>query len=149
MNLGTTIVKSKLTTYIALHIMLVIFSLNAIFSKLAANEEFLSFKWCLYYVLVIVFLGIYAIGWQQVIKRLPLTTAYANRAVTVVWGLVFGCIIFGEKVTIWKITGIALVIAGVILFAFADSENSQSDKDSEIVNGTDAITDAITDKEAK
>ena len=32
----------------------------------------------------------YAFGWQQVIKHLPLTTAYANKAVTVVWGILLG-----------------------------------------------------------
>ena len=32
----------------------------------------------------------YAAGWQQVIKHLPLTTAYANKAVTVVWGILAG-----------------------------------------------------------
>ena len=46
---------------------------------------------------MVAILGIYAIGWQQVIKRMPLTTAYANKAVTLVWGLVWGLLLFHEQ----------------------------------------------------
>ena len=49
-----------------------------------------------------------AIGWQQVIKRIPLTTAFANKAVTVVWGLVWGALFFREAVTPGKLLGAAL-----------------------------------------
>ncbi|MCO7108745.1 hypothetical protein NIA69_05595 [Gemmiger formicilis] len=42
------------------------------------------------YGLMLLALVTYAVGWQQVIKHLPLTTAYANKAVTVVWGILLG-----------------------------------------------------------
>ena len=59
---------------------------------------------------------VYAIGWQQVIKRLPLITAYANRAVTIVWGIIWGLLIFNEKLNAGKVIGALIVIAGVILY---------------------------------
>ena len=114
--------KSKLKTLVLLHGMLMIYSMSGICSKLAAGVPFLSLPFCFYYGIVILLLGFYAIGWQQVIKRLPLTAAYANKAVTVVWGLVWGLLFFKESITPGKVIGVALVVLGVVLFAGADKE---------------------------
>lgn len=114
--------KDKLKTLLALHIMLMIYSMSGICSKMAAGEEFLSFKFCLFYACIIGLLGFYAVGWQQIIKRLPLTTAFANKAITVVWGLIWGLVFFHEQITLGKVIGVALVVAGVILYARADGE---------------------------
>lgn len=84
----------------------------------------MSFRFIVLYGMVILLLGIYAIFWQQIIKNMPLTAAYANRAVTVFWGMVWGLIIFKEKITPGKAAGAALVIAGIILFALSDKEES-------------------------
>ena len=74
---------------------------------------------------MIVLLGVYAIGWQQVIKRLPLTAAYANKAVTVVWGFLYGILFFREAVTPMKVIGLLTVVAGVVLFAFSDEAKEE------------------------
>lgn len=116
--------KDRIKTLIALHIMIVVFSMAAVCSKLAGRQEFMSFKFILFYGLVLLSLGIYAIGWQQVIKRMPLTAAYANKAITVVWGIVWGMLIFGEHLTIGKALGAVLVIIGVVVYAYADGENN-------------------------
>lgn len=121
--------RSKFSTLFALHLMLMLYSMSEICSKNAAGESFLSVRFCLYYGTVILLLGVYAIGWQQVIKRIPLTTAFANKAVTVVWGLVWGALFFREAVTPGKLLGAALVIAGVILFERADGEAAESETD--------------------
>ena len=114
--------KGKLKTLFFLHIMLMIYSMSGICSKKAAGVDFLSFEFCIYYGLIIFLLGFYAIGWQQIIKRLPLTTAFANKAVTVVWGIIWGAVFFKEGITIGKIIGASLVIAGVVTYAYADKE---------------------------
>lgn len=117
--------KNKLKTLFWLHILLLVFSLSGICSKLAAGEEFLSFRFCLCYAGVIAILGIYAICWQQVIKRLPLTTAYANKAITIVWGIVWGAVFFGEKISAGKIIGAVIVITGVILYVTTEDETEE------------------------
>ena len=114
--------KTKIKTFIALHLLLAVYSTSGIFSKLAAGQPFLSFRFCFYYGCIIALLGIYAIGWQQLIKRLPLTTAFANKSVTVVWSIVWGARVFQETVTPGKIIGALLVMAGVAVFATADKE---------------------------
>ena len=107
---------------ILLHLMLMIYSSGGIFSKLAGTVPFLSWKFCLYYGIIIALLGIYAIGWQQIIKHMPLTTAFANKAITVVWGLVWGLVYFQETITIGKSIGVVLVVLGVVLFAKSEEE---------------------------
>lgn len=117
--------KSHFKTLLVLHIMLMIYSLSGIFSKLAAGEKFLSIKFCIYYGMIILLLGFYAIGWQQIIKRLPLTTAFANKAVTVVWGIIWGVVFFHESITIGKVVGAVLVIIGVVIYARADEGDAE------------------------
>lgn len=106
---------------LALHLLLMVYSTSGICSKLAAGQPFLSPMFCLYYAAIIGLLGVYAIGWQQIIKRLPLTTAFANKAVTVVWGIVWGAVFFQEPVTPKKLLGAALIVVGVVLYAKADT----------------------------
>lgn len=115
--------KGNIGTYFALHIMLMIYSFSGLCSKLAAGEKFLSLKFCLYYGVLIMLLGFYAIGWQQIIKRLPLTVAFANRAVAVIWGLIWGVVFFSEKITIGKVVGAVFIICGVVMYANADKED--------------------------
>lgn len=117
--------NSRLKVLCLLHALLLVYSTGGIFSKLAAGEVILSFKFIFYYGMIIFLLGVYAIGWQQIIKRLPLTTAFANKAVTVVWGIVWGAVFFHESITIGKIIGAILVIVGVVLFAVSDQEEGQ------------------------
>ena len=121
--------KKKVITIVLLHIMLMVYSMSGICSKMASRQDFLSLRFILYYAGVIVLLAVYAVAWQQIIKRIPLTLAYANRAVTVVWGLVWGMIFFHEQVTLGKAVGAMLVVAGVVFYALAD--NKQSDDKAE------------------
>ena len=117
--------KASPVIWIILHFMLAIMSLGGVCSKIASGEKFLSIRWCLFYGLLLLILGVYAIVWQQIIKRLPLTVAYANRAVSVIWGCIFGMIFFDEKITVGKIIGGIIVIAGVILYALSDDQTGQ------------------------
>ncbi len=114
--------KSRLNLYIALHIFLMIYSTGGIISKMAAGKEFLSLPFILLYGLEILILGFYAIGWQQFIKRMPLSLAYANKAVTVIWGCVWGVLVFHEQLSIGKAAGSVLVLAGVALYGIADGK---------------------------
>lgn len=124
---GVLMNKERMKTLFLLHIMLMIYSVSGICSKKAAGTHFLSLEFCIYYGVIIWLLGFYAIGWQQIIKRLPLTTAFANKAVTVVWGIIWGFVFFQEPITIGKIVGAILVVIGVVLYAYADGDEKKSD----------------------
>lgn len=123
--------QSTVGTLIGLHLLLMGYSLGGIFSKLAGKEEFLSWRFLLYYGCVIVVLGVYAVGWQQVLKRLPLTVAFSNKAVTLVWGLIWGVLFFQEQITLGKIIGIAFVMVGVVLYVLEEQKEELVKKEKE------------------
>ena len=50
--------------------------------------------------------------------------AYSNRAVTVVWGILWGFLFFSEPVSPGKVLGACLIIVGIILFSHADKNDS-------------------------
>lgn len=111
--------KKKINSVILLNVIMLIYSLSSVFSKKAAENDFLSKGFVIFYVLVLFSLGVYAIGWQQVIKYIPLTTAFSNKAVTIVWGMVWGYVLFHERISSGKIIGALLIIVGIIIYALA------------------------------
>jgi drug/metabolite transporter (DMT)-like permease len=67
------------------------------------------------YGLAFMLFGFFALVWQQVLKRLPLTIAHANRAVTILYGMFFGAVLFGETISLNMIIGALIIIAGIVL----------------------------------
>ena len=112
---------SRARALLLLHVLLLFYSLADVASKFAAGHGFLSIGFIVFYGLVLAILAGYALGWQQVIKRMPLTTAYANRGITVVCGIFWGAVFFSEAVTPFKLVGAAMIIAGIALFSHADA----------------------------
>ena len=119
--------KTDPRVFLALHLLLLLFAGTTVLSKLAAGETFLSLRFCLFFGGEFVLLGIYALGWQQILKRLPLTVAYTNKAVTLVWSMVFGVLLFHEQIRLKQVIGCALAVAGVLLFVKADGEEGSHD----------------------
>lgn len=60
-------------------------------------------------------LGVYAILWQQLIGKFQLSIAYANKAMTLLWSLMWSVVLFHENVTIYKIVGVVMVMAGTVI----------------------------------
>jgi drug/metabolite transporter (DMT)-like permease len=117
--------NTRALALLALHVLLLIYSLSGFFSKNASMHEFLSVPFCAFYFGMLCILGIYAIGWQQILRHLPLTLAFANKGITVVWGIVWGYVFFHETVTLPKLVGAVMILAGVALFSYADAREAQ------------------------
>ena len=100
---------------ILLQMVVVIYSINTVIAKFGSDQPFLSFKFIMLYLLEFAVLGIYAIFWQQMIKRFELSIAYANKAMTLLWSLLWSVLIFRDSVTPAKVVGVLLVIAGTII----------------------------------
>ena len=109
--------KKKVAVLIVLHVILAIYSISGVLSKMASRTNFLSLDFCLYYSGILLLLGIYAVVWQQIIKELPLTVAFANKAVTVIWGIIWGFMLFDENVTPGQLMGVFLIIIGIIFYS--------------------------------
>lgn len=116
------IIITKPIIYAKLHLMLFLFSLGGIFSKHAAQEPFFSLKFLLYYSVVLSILVIYALGWQQIIKTLSLTSAFANKSVVVLWGMLWGHLFFQEEIKGSMLLGTLFILVG-IYFVVSDDES--------------------------
>jgi len=121
--------KSRVKSYILLHIVVFIYSMSSILTKKAALSEFLSMRFIILYGLVLVCMGVYAIVWQQVIKNLPLNVAFANKSVTVIWGMVWGSIFFNEVITPKMIIGAVIVITGVVMVITGGNKEEREDRE--------------------
>lgn len=93
----------------------IIYTLSGVAGKYAAGYPFLSFGFIGCYAIEIVLLGVYAILWQQVIKRLDLSVAYANRSIALLWSMLWAVLLFHEQVTWKNLLGVAVVIAGTMI----------------------------------
>ena len=113
--------EQKTRALLALQLLLLCYALSTVMQKLAAQQDFLSPRFLLCVAGMFFFLGVYALGWQQVLKRLPLTVAYAtSKAVVFLWMLLFGALLFHEQVSVRQLLGCALLMAGVVLFALSE-----------------------------
>ena len=116
---NTQIEKNKKSSFIKniiiLQAIIVIYTLSTVAAKFASNQEFLSWQFIMFYVVEILILGIYAIAWQQIIKKFDISIAFANKAMSLLWSLVWAVIFFRENITINNVIGIVIVIIGTII----------------------------------
>lgn len=112
---------TKAKSYIQLHLNIALFSLTSLFAKLASiqlNQYGLKSKLLyLFLFLMIANCGVYALCWQQVIKKFSLSTAYANKSVYILWTQVWAVVILHESLSVRNIIGMLVIIIGVIVVA--------------------------------
>ena len=110
-------IKKKITlkNLLFLQAIVVIYTLSGVAAKMASGSSFLSLSFISFYGLEICILGVYAILWQQVIKRIDLSIAYANRAISMLWSLIWAMVFFKESVSIQNMIGVMIVIVGTII----------------------------------
>lgn len=106
--------KISVKQILLLQAVIVIYTLSGIMAKFASGgvdiETVLFF-----FGLDFMFLGIYALFWQQLIKKFPLSVAYANRAMALLWSALWAKIIFREPISARQWIGIAVVILGILI----------------------------------
>ena len=112
--------KSNFRYFILLHLLLFVNSFGTVFGKLASKQEFMSFRFVLFYGLMIGFLFVYALCWQQILKHIPLTTAFFNKSFALIWSVLWGAVFFNETIKPNMIVGLIIVIIGVIFMVNAD-----------------------------
>ncbi len=110
-------VKRKITIkqIILLQAVIMIYTASGVFAKLASGNEFMSWKFILFYGAEICVLGIYALLWQQIIKRVDLSIAYANRAMAIIWSMIWAAVFFHEDITLQNIIGVIIVLIGTMV----------------------------------
>lgn len=102
-------------------ILYLFFSTSSIFMKFAAMQNSL-FSSIIFYGLSMVTLGIFAILWQKLLKKFDLSKVYVFKATTIIWGMVFGFLIFKEPITFSMIIGSIITIIGISII-IGDNKN--------------------------
>lgn len=105
-----------------LQLNVLVFSLSSVMMKLASGKALFSWPFVLFYGGGIALLGIYALVWQQILKRIPLSVAYANRAMSMLYSMVFGALLFQERITLPMLLGTAVIGAGILVMVNADED---------------------------
>ena len=96
----------------------IIYASVGIFTKLASQLVFLSWRYLFAFAGAVGVIAVYAILWQQIIRRIELSTAYMFKGTTIVFTMLFAYWLFGEQITWNNIIGAIIIIAGIVLFAY-------------------------------
>ena len=64
---------------------------------------------------IVLALAVYAFFWQKILKKTELSVAYSNKAIGLLWSLVWSVFLFGEKITIYNVIGLVIICIGVML----------------------------------
>ncbi len=109
--------KSKITVkqLVLIQLAVILYTFSGIAGKFAAGYDLLSLPFILFIGLELFVLGCYAIVWQQIIKRFPLSVAYVNRATAIFWSTLWAFLIFGERITWKNILGVIIIFAGIMV----------------------------------
>lgn len=110
------IAKSSIISAVLINI---IYACTSIFTKNASSFSICSLEYFLYLFGAVLCLGFYAILWQQIIKKMPISDAYMFKGTTIIFTMLIAALIFGEAITITNIIGSVIIIGGIALFAKA------------------------------
>ena len=107
--------KISLKNILQLQAVVIIYTISSVMAKFASINSGQKLLFLLFFGLEFVMLGIYALLWQQMIKKFDLSVAYANRAMAILWSMIWAVIFFHDRITVRNLTGVAIVIAGIVL----------------------------------
>ncbi|WP_439565930.1 DMT family transporter [Microcella sp.] len=65
--------------------------------------------------------GLSMVIWIVVLSRLPVSVAYPMLSIGYIFTALFGYLLFGEQLGLVKVTGILLIILGVVVLSSAES----------------------------
>lgn len=108
---------SKSTTYLSLVAVNLLYACVTVFTKYASRQEFMTVSYCLFLVGAVGVMGLYAICWQQVLRRIELSKAYMFKGTSLIFVMLLAYILFGERITAGNVIGAAVIISGIVLFA--------------------------------
>ena len=91
----------------------IVYSFSGVFQKLASRYPMISIQFLLFYGCSIGILFVYAVLWQMILRKVPLTTAYSNRAVSMIWSMVWSVLLFQESTSWNQILGAIVICYGI------------------------------------
>ena len=102
---------------LALQSLVALYSMTGVLSKTASTglgqHGLFSYQTLLPLCGMVLVLGVYAFFWQRVLRTVPLTVAYANKGLTLLWTMPWSILFFQETITLRNLAGILIILLGV------------------------------------
>lgn len=96
-----------------------IYASTGIFSKMASKQVPGGIPYFLWVSGAVGVLALYAVLWQQVIARIPLSIAYLFRSSCLVFALLFAAFLWNEPISSNNLAGAAIMAVGITLYVRA------------------------------
>lgn len=94
-----------------------IYACTYICMKEASAQAFMSFPFLLWIIGAICIMGLYALLWQQILVKIPLSSAYVFKGTCLIFVLLLSAILFNESITATNAFGTVMIILGIVLYA--------------------------------
>lgn len=116
-----------LKNIILLQAIIVIYTVSSVMAKLASASAKEPLRMLMFLGLEFVILVIYAVLWQQMIKRFDLSVAYANRSMAILWSMIWAVIFFHDEITLRNVLGVLIVLVGTVIVNLDAREEARDD----------------------
>lgn len=94
-----------------------VYACTYICMKEASLHVFLSAPYLLWILGAVGVMGVYAVLWQQILARVPLSMAYMFKGTSLIFVLLLSALLFHEGITLQNILGSVVIVSGIILYA--------------------------------
>lgn len=86
-------------------------------TKMASMQEMFSWPYLLWFGCAVAIIGLFAVLWQQVLRRVEISTAYLFKGTTLIFTMIIAAVLFGEPITVPNIIGSIIIVTGITLLA--------------------------------
>lgn len=86
-------------------------------TKMAALQTQMSLPYLCWFGGAVAIIAVYALLWQQVLKRIEVGTAYLFKGTTLIFTMLIAALLFGEQITVPNIIGSVIIVSGITLLA--------------------------------
>lgn len=108
---------NKIVQYIVLVLVYLFYACISVIMKYTGLQQPLTIEWCVGFVLLVVTLGVYAIAWQQILKRIELGVAYMFKGLSLFFIMLLLALCYGEPITPMKLLSTGIIVMGIVVYA--------------------------------
>lgn len=94
-----------------------LYSFEPIAAKYTSQQDLFTRPFWFGVLAVCCILGVYALLWQQLLKRIPLSVAYMFRGSTLVFVLILSVLFLGDTISVSNIIGATILACGIALYS--------------------------------
>lgn len=119
--------RVTLKNILLLQAIIIIYTISSVMAKMASANGEDPFRMLMFLALEFMILAVYAVLWQQMIKRFELSVAYANRSMAILWSMIWAVIFFHDKITFRNVLGVLIVLLGTVIVNLDAREEERND----------------------